>query len=152
MADVTSVLAKHGSGNSQHCIKPDLTREDRLIESVLLRKRWDLMTSDIPKKDIKLGRSSLFVKRSLHGRVVNGSYTLQSSTSTTRSPCAESMLINTTSSTTTSASPSSSNNDPNAISPGVGDSALSRSSLPTVSPTTDSVAAAVPESSPPISN
>ena len=62
VADVTSVLAKRGSGSGQYRIKPDLSRDDRLIESVLLKKRWDLITSGIPKKDIKLGRTSLLSK------------------------------------------------------------------------------------------
>ena len=41
------------------------------------------MTSDIPNKDIRLGSSSLYVKTSLHGKVVNGSYILQSTTTST---------------------------------------------------------------------
>ena len=39
------------------------------------------MNSGIPKIDIKLGRSSLYIKKSLHGRVVNGSYIPQHSES-----------------------------------------------------------------------
>ena len=97
-------------------VKPDLSREDRLIESVLLKKRWDLITSGIPKKDIKLGYSGLFVKRSLNGRVVNGSYIFQSTTFTTRSPCAESMPVNSTSLIATSASSNSGYDGPNTTS------------------------------------
>lgn len=79
--DVITLLAKRGVGNGKFRIKPDLSLEDRLTESILLKKRWDLMSSGIPKKDIRLGRSNLYVKNSLHGRVMNGSYVLQHTTS-----------------------------------------------------------------------
>ena len=79
--DVITLLAKRGVGNGQDLIKPDLSLEDRLTESILLKERWDLMSSGIPKKDIRLGRSNLYVKNSLHGRVVNGSYVLQHTSS-----------------------------------------------------------------------
>ena len=80
-ADVTSLLMKRGSSSKCYLIKPDLSPEDRLSESILLKKRWDIMNSGIPKVDIKLGRSTLYVKKSLHGRVVNGSYIPQHSES-----------------------------------------------------------------------
>ena len=102
VANVTSVLAKRGSGSGQYRIKPDHCREDWKIEFVLLKKKWDLITSGIPKKNIKFARSSLFVKRSLHDKVANGLYIPQSTTFTTTSPCAESMFINITPLTTTS--------------------------------------------------
>ena len=73
-ADVTNLLMKRGSSSKCYLIKPDLSPEDRLSESILLKKRWDVMNSGIPKVDIMLGRSSLYVKKTLHGRVVNGSY------------------------------------------------------------------------------
>ncbi len=152
VADVTSALTKRGSGSGQHRIKPDLSREDRLIESVLLKKRWELITSGIPRKDIKLGHSSLFVKRSLHGRVVNGSYILQSATSTIRTPPAEFTVVNTTSLTTPSASPISSKDDTNTHSPSLDDSAHSLSCPPTISPTTDSPGTSAPDSSPLVSD
>ena len=73
-ADVTSLLMKRGSSSKNYAIKPDLSPEDRLSESILLKKRWEIMNSRIPKADIKLGHSSLYIEKSLHGRVVSGSY------------------------------------------------------------------------------
>ena len=72
---------KRGSSSKCYLIKPDLFPEDRLSESNLLKKRWDIINSGIPKVDIKLGRPSLYFKKSLHGRVVNGSYIPQHSES-----------------------------------------------------------------------
>ena len=76
-ADVTSLLMKRGSCSKSYLIKPDLSPEDHLSESIQLKKRWEIINSRIPKADIKLGRSSLYIKKSLHGRVVNGSYISQ---------------------------------------------------------------------------
>ena len=90
--DVITLLAKRGVGNGQVRIKPDLSLEDRLTETILLKKRWDLMSSGVLKKDIRLGRSNLYVKNSLHGRVVNGSYIPQHTTSAAKPPNAECTL------------------------------------------------------------
>ena len=44
VADVSSVLSKRGSLSHPVFIKPDLTKEERLRDSVLLKERWKLIT------------------------------------------------------------------------------------------------------------
>lgn len=64
--DVMSVLT-HLSGSIS--IKPDLTRQERSIEKLLLKGRWSLINAGTSRKDIRI--SSLFVKGQGHARVIN---------------------------------------------------------------------------------
>ena len=48
MADVSSVLAKRVSLKRPYFIKPDMTQEQRRLESVLLKERWNLIQSGVP--------------------------------------------------------------------------------------------------------
>ena len=71
-SDVTSILSnrrnlRHHPGIS---IKPSLTRDQRKVESILLKKRWELINKDqCEKHDIKIKGNSLFVKGTKHGSV-----------------------------------------------------------------------------------
>ena len=49
VADVSLVLSKKGRLKSPYTIKPDMTREERLKESMLLKERWTLIQSGIPR-------------------------------------------------------------------------------------------------------
>lgn len=69
VADAASVLSKKGSLNHPHFIKPDLTPQERQRDSILLRERWSLIQAGIPRHDIKIRDSRLYVKKKLHCHV-----------------------------------------------------------------------------------
>ena len=48
IADVHSILSNRGSLSSPIYIKPDMTKEERHRESVLLKERWNLIQSGVP--------------------------------------------------------------------------------------------------------
>ena len=52
-------------------IKPDMSKEQRKVESVLLYERRKLIQSGIVSKCIRLKGDSLFVNNKKHGSVVN---------------------------------------------------------------------------------
>ena len=51
--------------------KPDLSRQERQVEAILLKERWKLIQSGIDRKDIKIRNGSLYAKGKLHCRVEN---------------------------------------------------------------------------------
>ena len=73
VTDVSRVLSKRGLLHHPVFIKPDLTPDLRRRESVLLRERWNLIKSGIPRADIKIHDSRLYVKRKLFGYFNNKS-------------------------------------------------------------------------------
>ena len=48
--DATLVLSKRGSLPSSIYVKPDLTREERAVDSAFLKVRWNLIQSGTDKK------------------------------------------------------------------------------------------------------
>lgn len=70
--DVISVLSNRASLEDKSIvIKPDMSPEEKQIESLLLKERWSLMQSGINKTDIKIKSGSIFVKGKKHGYVSN---------------------------------------------------------------------------------
>ena len=62
-------------------IKPDMSFEERAVEKILLKKRWELMGQGVEKGKIKIRGKTLFVNNERHG-FVNAStciYTCNSS-------------------------------------------------------------------------
>jgi len=55
-------------------IKPDMTREERHIETLLLKERWSLIQSGRDRRSIKIRSDKIFVNNKLHGQVVNSTY------------------------------------------------------------------------------
>lgn len=55
-------------------IKPDLSEEERICESLLLTKWWKLMQIGTDKKVFKIKKSSLYIQGKLYGRVQNSSF------------------------------------------------------------------------------
>jgi len=51
-----------------------MTREQRVCESVLLKERWQLIQSGVPRNSIKMKGSCLFVSNKLHGRVAGNAF------------------------------------------------------------------------------
>lgn len=68
-ADAAKVLFKAGSLCQPYTIKPDMSKEQRVRESVLLKERLSLIQSGIKRKSIKIHNSRLFVNNVLHGKV-----------------------------------------------------------------------------------
>ena len=58
-----------------HSIKPDMSREQRLLESILMKERWGLIQSGVARKSIKI---RLFVNNKLHGQVINSKFQCES--------------------------------------------------------------------------
>ena len=69
--DVSLLLSKAKSLPKGISIKPDMTREERQIESLLLKERWSLIQSGLDRRAIKIRSNKIFVKNKLHGQVVN---------------------------------------------------------------------------------
>ena len=54
IAEVTSILSRKGKLSRPYSIKPDMSYEQRLRESVIMKERWSLIQSGIDRKDIKI--------------------------------------------------------------------------------------------------
>ena len=63
--DVVSVLSKKGSLSRPLFIKPDLSPQERQRDSILLKERWSLVQTGIPRHDIKIRGPCLYVKGKL---------------------------------------------------------------------------------------
>ena len=74
ISDVSSVLSKRGNLHYPLCIKPDLTLEERLCESVLMKERWRLIQSGIARGDIRVRGSVLYVRRKVYGRFMDSKF------------------------------------------------------------------------------
>lgn len=74
IADVTKIFSRRRSLSPPFSIKPDMSRAQRLRESILMQERWHLVRSGVDRKSIKLRGDSLYVKDKLHGRVSNSKF------------------------------------------------------------------------------
>lgn len=70
-ADVSNILSKRKDLDSHFLIKPVMSPDERKTESILLKERWNLTQSGVPKKDIRIRNSSIYIKQQLHGIVKN---------------------------------------------------------------------------------
>ena len=70
-ADVASIFSKKRNLTHPYSIKPDMPRDQRLLESVLMKERWSLIQSGTSRKDIRIKGNFLYVHGKLHGRVSN---------------------------------------------------------------------------------
>ena len=88
IADVHSILSNRESLSSPIYIKPDMTKEERHRESVLLKERWNLIQSGVPKKVIRIQGSRLYVRNALHGQLKNSMFVASTaSTVSSHDPC-----------------------------------------------------------------
>ena len=68
--DASSVLSKRGSSRGTPVvIKPDMSLKERKSESMLLKERWSLIQSGVPREVIKIRGSRLLVRNKLHSQV-----------------------------------------------------------------------------------
>ena len=70
-ADVTSILSKRKNLFHPYSIKPDMSPDQRLNESILLKERWSLIQSGVSRSHIRIRGNSIYVLGKLHGRVLN---------------------------------------------------------------------------------
>ena len=78
ISDVSKILSKKGLLSRPHSIKPDMSREQRLLESILMKERWGLIQSGVARKSIKIRNTRLFVNNKLHGQVINSKFQCES--------------------------------------------------------------------------
>jgi len=72
--DISILLSKATKALPQGIkIKPDMTREERHIKSLLLKERWSLIQSELDHRAIRIRFDKIFVNNKLHGRVLNSS-------------------------------------------------------------------------------
>ena len=67
--DAQFVLAKRDKISQPIIIKPDLSKEDRDIQSILLRERWNLIQTGVGRRLIKIRNNQIYVNNQLFGHV-----------------------------------------------------------------------------------
>ena len=67
-------MAKRGKLAQPFYIKPDMTKGKRQVESILMKERWELIQSGVPRNQIKVRNSVLCVRNKMHGRVIDYYY------------------------------------------------------------------------------
>ena len=77
--DVSLLLSKAKSLPKGISIKPDMTCEERQIESLLLKERWSSIQSGLDRRAIKICSYKIFVNNKLHGQVVNSLFVSENS-------------------------------------------------------------------------
>ena len=77
--DVSLLLSKTSSLPNGIWIKPDMTREERLIKLILQKERWALIQRETERKTIKIRGNKIFVNNKLHGEVKNSNLVLNQS-------------------------------------------------------------------------
>lgn len=55
-------------------IKQDMPPESRKIEALLLKERWKLIQTGVPRSAIRLKNKCLFVEGKVHGRIFNSEF------------------------------------------------------------------------------
>uniref|UniRef100_A0A1X7T6I6 Uncharacterized protein n=1 Tax=Amphimedon queenslandica TaxID=400682 RepID=A0A1X7T6I6_AMPQE len=71
--DVSFIWSRRRALQPPIVIKPQMTQEECQVESILLRKRWDLIQSNVPKSEIRINGRRLYVNGHLHGQVSESS-------------------------------------------------------------------------------
>ena len=73
-SDVSKIMTKKHGLTRPHFIKQDMPREQRVVEAVLLKERWKLIQSGVPRTRIRINKGQLFVNGELHGQVENAKF------------------------------------------------------------------------------
>ena len=73
IADVSNILSKKRNLHQPYFIKPECLKSKE-AGTVLMRERWNLIQSGIPRNEVKLRNARLYVKNKLHGSVVDSSF------------------------------------------------------------------------------
>ena len=83
--DAMSILSNRNSLPNGITLKPDMNREEREADFLLLKERWRLIKSGVPKTSIKISRSHIYVKKQKHGEIINSIFCLMSQHSNIKS-------------------------------------------------------------------
>ncbi len=75
VTDAQQILTKKGAVPKPYIIKPDLSKEKRLIEATLLKERWTLIQTGTDRSSIKIRDSKLFVSNTLYGSASGSAFT-----------------------------------------------------------------------------
>ena len=78
VADVHKILSNRGQCRHPIFIKHDMSPEERHRESILLKERWNLIQTGIPKSSIRIQGSRLFVRNVLYGHYRNSNFVPES--------------------------------------------------------------------------
>ena len=71
--DVSSILSQRNKlRGSGFLVKPDLSKEARQIDKLLMKFRWDLIQLGVKKGDIRIRGNSLYVNNVKKGHIVDG--------------------------------------------------------------------------------
>ena len=79
VSDVNKILSKARLIPKPYVLKPDMSLAQRIRDSVILKERWKLIQSGIERKNIKIKNDCLYVNNQLHGRTVNQTFQIDSS-------------------------------------------------------------------------
>ena len=72
--DVSNLLSARKNLPKGLTIKPDLSPEERVADTILMKERWRLIQAGQNRKDIKIVSNKLLLKGKLHGNVVNSEF------------------------------------------------------------------------------
>jgi len=72
--DINTILANKKYLSTPLTIKPDLSSQEKKVESALLKERWSLIQNGHNRKQIKLSHNRIFVNGHLYGEVTNGEF------------------------------------------------------------------------------
>ena len=73
-SDVQLLLSKRNVLNAPYRLKPDLSPEDRAVQSILMKERFSLIEAGADRQSIRVSKTSIFINRRLYGKVINGSF------------------------------------------------------------------------------
>lgn len=76
-SEVKSILSNRSKLNPPFWIKPDMTPEEMVADSLLMKERWSLIQTGVEQKDIKVSKDSLYVKGQIHAVVEESQLVLQ---------------------------------------------------------------------------
>ena len=78
ISEVIRIISKARHIPKPYILKPDMSRSQRVRESVLLKERWTLIQNGISRKHSKIRDDCLLVNNQLHGRAVNQIFEIDS--------------------------------------------------------------------------
>ena len=72
--DVNTILYNRSKIPEGTQVKPDMSKEEKLREQLLLKERWSLISSGTDKKHIKIRGTKIYVKNQIHGELVDSTF------------------------------------------------------------------------------
>jgi len=72
--DVNTILYNRSKIPKGIQVKPDMNKEEKLREQLVLKERWSLISSDTDKKHIRIRGTKLNVKNQIHGEIIDSTF------------------------------------------------------------------------------